>query len=130
MFGLIYIDFLSFFVFLDLFKITFLVIAFSFYPKWNLFWTENKISLFLFSNCFLFSFLLKMFSKIQSNTFSSPFFVLSKNENRKRSNQTLLIHSMINVFNGYKQQKRKKRRKLHSALYLCRDVLLVLLIPN
>jgi len=50
--------------------------------------TENEILLFSFSGCFLFSFSLKMYSKIQPNTFSSPFSVFSENENRKQPNQT------------------------------------------
>ena len=49
--------------------------------------TENENLLFLFSDCFLFSFSL---SEIQLNTFSSPFSILSENENRKQSNQTHL----------------------------------------
>jgi len=53
-----------------------------------MFLTENKILLFSFSGYFLFSFSLKIFSKIQPNTFSSPFSVFSENENTKQSNQT------------------------------------------
>ena len=52
--------------------------------------TKNKILLFSFYGCFLFSFLLKMFSKIQPNTFSSPFYIFSENENKKQLNQTHL----------------------------------------
>jgi len=46
--------------------------------------TENENLLFSFSGCFMFSFSLKIFSEIQPNTFSSPFSVFNKNENRKQ----------------------------------------------
>jgi len=45
--------------------------------------TENEILLFLVFGSFEKLFLLKMFSKIQPNTFSSLFSILSENENRK-----------------------------------------------
>jgi len=76
-------------LFLDLLKITFLVTAFLFYPKRFLVSTENtenEILLFLVFGSFEKIFSLKMFLKIQPNAFSSPFFISSKNENRKQLN--------------------------------------------
>jgi len=49
---------------------------------------ENRILLFPFFGSFGKIFLLKMFSKIQPNTFPLPFFIFSENENRKQPNQT------------------------------------------
>ena len=50
--------------------------------------TKNVILLFLFSGSVGKIFSLKMFSKIQSNTFPSLFFVFSENENKKQPKQT------------------------------------------
>ena len=74
--NLLYIDFFSSCIFI-LPEISFL------------FSIENTNVLFSFSSCFQFSFSLKMFSEIQLNTFLLPFFIFSKNENKKQSNQTV-----------------------------------------
>jgi len=50
--------------------------------------TENEILLFSVFDSFEKIFSLRMFLKIQPNTFSSPFSISSENENRKQSNQT------------------------------------------
>ena len=50
--------------------------------------TKNEILLFLVFCSFGKIFLLKMFSKIKPNAFSSPFSISSENENRKQPNQT------------------------------------------
>jgi len=52
--------------------------------------TENEILLFSVFDSFEKIFLLEIFSKIQSNAFSSLFSIFSENENRKQSNQTPL----------------------------------------
>ena len=50
--------------------------------------TKNKILLLSFFGWFGKIFLLKMFSKIQPNTFPSQFSIFSENENKKQPNQT------------------------------------------
>jgi len=45
--------------------------------------TKKEILLFLVFGSFEKIFSLRMFSKIQPNTFSSPFSISSKNENKK-----------------------------------------------
>jgi len=45
--------------------------------------TENEILLFSVFGLFEKIFSLKIFLKIQSNIFSSPFFISSRNKNRK-----------------------------------------------
>jgi len=76
------------FVFLDLFKITFIVTAISFYPKWG-FYSQLKTLktriYFSFSSCFLFSFSLKCFQKFNQTHFYYRFLfsVKMKTENNQ-----------------------------------------------
>ena len=49
--------------------------------------TENWILLFSFFGSFGKIFLLRMCSKIQPDTFPSPFSICSENENKKQPNQ-------------------------------------------
>jgi len=56
--------------------------------------TENEILLLPIFGSFGKIFSLKMKTEIQPNTFSSPFYISSKNENRKQPNQTPLKFSI------------------------------------
>jgi len=86
-------------VFLDLLKITFLPRIFIL-PKMRFLVstenTENEILLFPVFGSFGKIFSLKMKTEIQSNTFTSPFFISSENENRKQANQT--PHNFFHIF--------------------------------
>ena len=73
--------------------------------------TENRILLFLFSDSFEKIILLKIFLKIQSNTFLSIFSILSKNKNRKQLNQISLIDF------GFNYSEREKCNLLNVLKY-------------
>ena len=64
--------------------------------------TGNEILLFSIFDSFEKIFSLKMFSKIQTNAFSSPFSISNQNENTKQSDQHLLIfpinYCILNIF--------------------------------
>jgi len=82
----------------------------------------KHLLLFSFSSYFLFSFSLKMFSKIQLNIFLSSFTVFTKNKNRKQSNQTFLIFPNVSrtsvIFPNVSRFHPFKRSRVHPRNHL------------